>query len=1037
VILKTMNIRSLATRFSKVLAGVALAVIAAPTLVAAQIITTFAGGETGPALLTPVSTSGVAVDPAGNVFIADELNHRVRKVTPAGVMTTVAGTGEAGFNMDNIPAANALLNFPRGVALDANGNLFIADRVNNRIRKVSPAGLITTIAGTGLAGYSGDGGPAANAALNGPVAVAVSNGGEVFFSDFRNNRVRRVSIDGNISTFAGTGASGFGGDGVAAVGAQLNGPIGLAVDAGGNVYFSDQSNHRVRRVATDGTISTFAGTGVNGFSGDSGAASSASLSFPSGLTIDSQGRLYIADGNNDRIRRVSLSGTIATIAGSGIPGFSGDGGLAVTATLRNPADVAIDSAGNLYIADVSNARVRKVSSAGVISSIAGNGLTGYGIGDGAAATSATLSAPAAVAFDATGNLYVADFYKHRVRKVTPSGTISTVAGTGTPGSAGDGGAAANAQLYLPSGLVFDTNGNLYVAEFGGHRVRKINAAGIISTFAGTGSASFGGDGGAAVTAGLNGPRGLAVDAAGYIYIADRGNHRIRRVNSIGTISTFAGDGTNGFGGDSGPATLANLASPSGISVDSAGSVWIADSGNHRIRRVTLNGVISTFAGTGVAGFSGDNGMALGAQLHNPVGVKFDAAGNAYVSDYGNNRIRKIKISGIISTIAGNGMPGFAGDNGVANVAAISHPYDAAVDAPGNLYVADSGNDRIRKIFLRPVLADFTADTKSDILYKDASGAVNLALMNGLSVTATANILAAGSGWSATHIADFNGDGKADLLIKNTDGRIAVLLMNGASVIGFAEITEPGSGFNAVVTADFNADDKADIVLKGVDGASSILLMNGTNIIARSVVITAGSTWSVTHTGDFNSDGKSDLVLRSTDGSAAILMMDGVNVTNASLLLTPGSPWTITHVVDLNGDAKSDLVIKNTDGSVALLLMNGTTVSAANFLLLAGSPYTVTQAGDFNGDGKTDLTIRHTDGSVVILLMNGTAVSAASFLLTAGSPLNIALVADFNGDGKSDVLLRNSDGSAIAALMDGTTVTAFGNVWAAGTSQVVP
>jgi alpha-tubulin suppressor-like RCC1 family protein len=333
--------------------------------------------------------------------------------------------------------------------------------------------------------------------------------------------------------------------------------------------------------------------------------------------------------------------------------------------------------------------------------------------------------------------------------------------------------------------------------------------------------------------------------------------------------------------------------------------------------------------------------------------------------------------------------------------------------------------------------DLNGDGKSDIVYRDTSGAAGVALMNGVTTTASANILSAGSGWSVTHIADFDGDGKADLLIRNADGRIATLLMNGTAVLSFNPLVAAGTGYTALVTGDFNGDGKADIILKNIDGSAAVLLMNGGTVLKAAFVLTAGSPWNVTHAADLDGDGKTDLIIRNNDGSAAILIMNGTGVISAGLLLGAASPWSVSHVADLSGDGKADLIIKNTDGSAAMLLMNGTTVTGAAFLLTPGSPYTVTHIGDFNGDGKADILIKHTDGSVVMLQMNGTVVATATFLLTAGSPYAVAQIADYNGDGKSDILLRNADGSATVILMNGGVVTAAGNVWGPGTLAAVP
>jgi sugar lactone lactonase YvrE len=334
-----------------------------------------------------------------------------------------------------------------------------------------------------------------------------------------------------------------------------------------------------------GIICTVAGDGTGGYSGDGGPATSAELYNPEGAAVDSSGNLYIGDRNGNNVRKVTPAGVISTAAGNGTPGYSGDGGAATSAQLREPSGVAVDSSGNLYIADESNSRIRKVTTAGVISTVAGNGTVGYS-GDGGAATSAQLWAPRGVAVDSSGDLYIADAGNNDIRKVTPAGIISTVAGVLSAGGySGDGGAATGAQLNLPGGVAVDGSGNFYIADTLNQRVRKVTSAGIISTVAGDGTSGYGGDGGSAMSAELSWPNGVALDAAGNLYIADTQNSRVRRVTAAGTISTVAGDGTQGFSGDGGAAVSAELYSETEVTVDGSGDLYIADTLNSRVREV--------------------------------------------------------------------------------------------------------------------------------------------------------------------------------------------------------------------------------------------------------------------------------------------------------------------------------------------------------------------------------------------------------------------------------------------------------------------
>jgi trimeric autotransporter adhesin len=436
-----------------------------------------------------------------------------------------------------------------------------------------------------------------------------------------------------------------------------------------------------------------AGTGSAGYSGDGGQATLAELSTTEGIAVDSTGNLYIADSGNACIRKVSSSGIITTVVGNGSWGFSGDGGQATSAQLDYPYGVIVDSAGNLFIVDTWNNRVRKVSSSGVIATVAGNGSFGYS-GDGGQLTSAQLYWPNGIATDSAGNLFIADTENNRIRKASPSGIITTVAGTGYFGFSGDGGLATSAELFYPEGIAVDSSGNLFIADSGNHCIRKVSASGIITTVAGTGSLGYSGDGGSATAAKLNGPYGVAVDSAGNLFIADTFNERIRKVSS-GIISTVAGTGSSGYSGDGGQATSAQLSGPYGVAVDSAGNLFIVDTNNNCIRKVS-SGIITTVAGDGSAGYSGDNGQATSAQLDYPMGVALDSAGNLFIADGNNNCIRKVS-SGIITTVAGNGSYGFSGDGGLATSAQLYYPTGVAVDSAGNIFIADNYNSRIRMV----------------------------------------------------------------------------------------------------------------------------------------------------------------------------------------------------------------------------------------------------------------------------------------------------------------------------------------------------
>jgi uncharacterized protein (TIGR03437 family) len=656
---------------------------------AAYNIETVAGtdfvGDGGPATAAQLgSAESVAVDPAGNLYVADAADHRVRKISPAGLITTVAGNGHPGFAGDGGPASAALLTQPYGVALDRYGNLFIVENgydslaLKGRVRKVSPDGTIRTIAGGGLllADAAGD---ATAAKLAGPRNVAVDAGGNVYVSEFIGHRVYQIAVDGVISVVAGTGVAGNSKEDVPAALAQLSYPKGLAVDSHGALYIADSGNHAIRKVA-QGVMSTL----VRG--GREGSAATV-LNDPTGVAVDSAGNVYFADNGNARIRRVPAGGTVpATVASKDTPV------AALSVAVSSWRDIAVDASGALYIAD--GQRVAKFASAGTLQTIAGDGTYQFRA-SGTMATMNRLYGPYGVAVDAAGYLYIADQGNHRIRKVAASGLMTTIAGPGDGRTIGDGGLAVAASVFEPAGVAPDGYGNVWIAEYLAHRIRRVGRDGIISTAAGTGVAGFQGDAGTQ----MNSPTGVVADSLGNIYFSDTYNHRVRKLDTNGRLSTVAGKGVRGYAGDAGLASQAQLDTPRFLALDAAGNLYIADQGNHCVRQVTNSTppLIHTVAGTGVAGYSGDGDSAVRARLNAPTGVAVSTGGDVFIADSYNHRIRLVSSGGIIRTIAGTGTAGFSGNGSTATAAQIHTPTGLALDGGGNLYFADNDNNQVRKL----------------------------------------------------------------------------------------------------------------------------------------------------------------------------------------------------------------------------------------------------------------------------------------------------------------------------------------------------
>ncbi|MEI6715941.1 MAG: immunoglobulin domain-containing protein [Verrucomicrobiota bacterium] len=803
------------------------------------VVSTLAGSEYPGSSDGPSSTAsfseptGVAVDGLGNVYVADPGNNKIRKITSSGMVSTLAGSGTEG--SDDGPSSTASFSRPANVAVDGLGNVYVGDLVNNKIRKITSDGAVSTLAGAG----HGSDGPGSTASFNGPVGVAADGLGNVYVADPGNHKIRKITSSGVVSTLAGAGVAGAAD--ATGTAASFNGPVGVAADGLGNVYVADYN--KIRKITSDGVVSTLAGSGDYG--SVDGPGSTASFSNPYGVAVDGLGNVYVADYNNHKIRKITSDGAVSTLAGSGDYGSADGPGS--TASFSYPRGVAADGLGNVYVADYN--KIRKITSAGVVSTVAGSG--DYGSVDGPGST-ASFSNPYGVAVDGLGNVYVADFNK--IRKITSSGVVSTLAGSGNAGDAD--GPGSSASFHQPKGVAVDGLGNVYVADSGNNKIRKMtswtdvstarspvytidaasiadignyecvvtdqsgsvavsaaayltvdstppvlsnvpenisviatsesgatvpfgavtaldNVDGVVavtysvaigttfpigttpvtvsatdalgntatSTFPVTvfpqapviktqpQSVSVVAGGSVTLTAGATGtgtlkyqwrkvapialtsnfagkgtdangpalqstfllPWGVAVDGLGNVYVADSDNNKIRKITSSGVVSTLAGSGASGAA--DGPGSTASFRKPYGVAVDGLGNVYVADTDNNKIRKITSAGVVSTLAGAGAYGSA--NGSGSTASFSIPSGVAVDGLGNVYVVDTGNNKIRKITSSGVVSTLAGSGASGAA--NGPGSTASFGRPEGVAVDGLGNVYVADTENHKIRKI----------------------------------------------------------------------------------------------------------------------------------------------------------------------------------------------------------------------------------------------------------------------------------------------------------------------------------------------------
>jgi uncharacterized protein YjdB len=1604
----------------------------------AQTISTIAGngtsgstGDGGAATAAKISDVwDIKADRSGNLFLADYTNARIRKISTSGIITTVAGNGTAGFSGDGGAATAASMNGTSSVAVDTNGNVYFIDYGNQRVRKVNNAGIISTIAGTGTAGFSGDGGAATAAQINTAEGLYVDVFGNVYISDRYNFRVRKINTSGIISTIAGTGVSGFSGDGGPATAAKII-PVGVITDASGNVYISDYGNFCIRKINTSGVISTVAGIGtMSGSTGDGGPATAAKLVGPTAIVFDINGGYYIADQNGSKIRYVNSSGIISTVAGTGASGYSGDGGPATAATLAGPDGVALDPSGNLYIADYIKFVIRKVSSniygvstlcsgssstftsgisggswsssnagvatvgsatgivngvaagtatitynvsgtnytsvvsvnaapaaitgntnlttaitttladattggtwssgttsvatvattgivtgvsagtsiisytksgcsaittvnvlarqnglyfdgtndyvdlgnnvwtanssytkeawvyaiasgscnvvsqsshpfwlqagyirtqqgilisdptvfplntwvhiattydsatttlklyrngtmvasttsastyaaetvhigsfppapgnnfngvidevrlwkvarsetqikdnmncdvaqqtgligyyrfnqgtaagsntglttekdlsgnskcgtlknfaltgttsnyvagavgscntitittpgttsgtttmcvagsstltnsvsggiwtssntaiatvgsssgtvtglaagtasityslfctnvittvtinalptisglsnvaictgsnttltasgastyswspatglsattgasvtatpttnttytvtgtnslsctatasvtvtvnsyptisssssvavcsgtsttltatggttyswspttglsattgasvtatptttttytvtgttsgcsatasvtvtvntqpaaisglitpGGIITTLAGNG-SGTSTGDGGAATSSTLNGPTGIAFDASGNIYVAE-YGHRVRKISSSGTITTFAGTGTMGFSGDGSAATAATLKNSTYLSIDASGNLYISDEGNYRIRKVSTSGIITTFAGNGATSYGGEGLAATATGLNSPEGTTFDASGNMYLAGNGDNRVFKITPAGIKTTVAGNGTGGAGADGGAATATNVFNPLGVAVDASGNLYIADYNNNRIRKVSTSGIITTVVGTGTAGFSGDGGAATAAKLNNPSDVAIDGSGNMYIADYTNQRIRKVSTSGIISTIAGTGTASYSGDGVAATAAILNAPIGVKTDVSGNIYIADRGNHRLRKI-TGDLLGGSICVGASVILSNATAGGTWSSSNSNATVGSTGIVTGANVG---TAVISYTMPGGCYSTIPVTvnavptvsvsssvaicSGSSTTLTATGGTTFTWSPATSLSATTGASVsatptttltytvtgtTSGCSATASVTVTVKGVPTITSVSPLIG--YPSSSVTIT-GSNFDATTTDNIVYFGATKASVSAASAtSLSVTVPTGatfapVTVNRSGCNLTALSQFPYLPSYDNSSFASGSI---NLNSKVDFT--TGTT------------PCRVT-IGDVDGDGKSDIIVTNSASNTVSVFRNtstsgslSTGSFAAKVDFSTGTSPYFVKIADIDGDGKMDLIVTNRTANSISVLRNMST-----------------
>jgi trimeric autotransporter adhesin len=1000
-------------------------------------------GDNGPATSAALNTpDGVFVDAAGNLYIADRFNYVIREVAGVtaggktkGDIYTIAGTGlTLGYSGDNGPATSAKLDDPYDVFLDTTGNIFIADSANNAIREVAAvtaggktAGDIYTVAGTGVAGSTGDGGAATLALLNAPHALFVDANENIFICDINNQVIREVAgvtagsmTAGDIYTIAGTiGAHGYAGDGGLATSAELSFPAGVYEDATGNIFIADNNSDAVREVAavtgtyfgqsiTAGDIDTVAGNAHFSFSGDGGPATNAVIGVPAGLSTDAAGNLYFADQSPTSVIREALAAAphnIQTVVGEADNnGYAGDGAAASSGLINQPFGVFIDHSGNLFIADTANNVIREVPAvtangmtAGDIYTIAGTGTAGF-TGDTGLATAALLNAPEGVAVDQAGNIFIADTGNSAIREIPvatagpmTAGHIYTIAGTlNTPGSTGDGAAATGALLNLPNGVFVDLSSNIFITDTGNDTVREIAAitagsmtAGSMYTVAGTPTtAGFSGDGGLATAAQLSAPFAVFVDGADNLFISDKNNNVVRKVTaSTGDISTVAGDNTAGFSGDGGPATSAEMIQPLGLAGGSAANLLISDSGNSRVRSVTnlLNNAHLTAT---------PNPLAFGSQAEN-------TASAALVVTLTNTGTSSLTVAAF--TVGGANAGDFAATSTTCTGATLAAAATCTINViftPTTL-TAETAQISITDDANSPVLVNLTG---TGALPTATPSPTTLAFGNQIiNTTSPAQVVTITNSSAVTlTIASITvtGGNAGDFAQGNTCSAPVPAAGTCTISVTFTP-TAVGARASAVVVTDNAADSPQSIALTGTGVATAaVVSLNPTSLTFASQntnTTSAAKTVTVTNTGNATLNISSITIGGTNPG-------DFAQNNTCATPVAPNGTCTISVTFSptaAGARAASVLLTDNANGSPQSILLTG--VGAVSAPTVSLSPTSLTFASQ----------LTTTASAVKTVTLSNTGNSALTF---TGGNAGISIT----GANAADFTQTNTCGTSVAA-----------------------
>ena len=976
---------------------------------------------------------GMSVDSAGNIYVADANNSTIRKITPAGVTSTLAGLAGHDGSADGV-GDQARFFFPKGVAVDSLGNVYVVDSNNYTIRMVTSGGKVTTIAGqAGVAGSADGAGSAAR--FDFPIGIALDGDSILYVADGVDNTIRKIVLAPGalavVSTFAGTPGQSGNVDGTGSA-ARFTAPSGVAVDSLGNVFVADTLDQTIRKITPGAVVKTFAGlAGTNGRL--DGTGTDARFNAPAGIAIDKSDNIFVADSANETIRQITPGAFVTTPYGT--VGEAGNvDGVGNAAQFNKPRGVTVAASGNIYVADNHNNTIRRITPDKFVNTFAG--LSGAGSADGVK-TAARFNFPNGIAIDATGNLYVADVVNDTIRKIDPTGSVITLAGQ--PGVAGSAdGQGASAQFNFPRGIAVDGHGNVYVGDWMNNTLRKITPDGTVTTLAGDADEPPRNVDGIGSAARFNNPYGVAVNDDGtLIYVADSQSDTIRKVTFTAageaSVITFAGDRAHPPGSDDGVGVAARFNMPAGIGLDGSGNLYVADSLNNTIRKITPNATVTTLAGT--AGYA-DSVDAIGAaaRFRSPKGVAADIFGNVYVGDSFNDTIRKITPGGKVTTLAGS--PGRGGAiEGSGSVARFNQPEGMAIDKAGKLFLVDAINSTIRVgVAAPPVIKSIispdvvTAVVGNPFVYQfQADGAESLEAPDsvpGLTFDTTLSAVkgtptAAGSYQIELSATNAIGTTTATLLLNVQPAPFKENVVSGAGATGatghFFQYQVRAAGFTSGATVTANTL-PAGLTMNPITGIISGMLpaelfVDPTTALTTSIPAQDGSSLIILTVQDENSQRISTLDLTFTSDTAIPVISSPSQAT-----LLAGRPFSYTIFAPNSADPVSDPTTYAYDGVLPTGLAFDSktgTISGSYNPPSGGTPGTQARKGLSEGPanivGNVQIFARNSRGTGTIPLLFTIAPPGAGNLSTR---LNVGadddvLIGGFiiDGNAPKQVLLR--------------------------------